>query len=148
MQKDLKSRKPTIFLVVILMLIAALVAAATFFLLYRAAFSQHLHHLSINVNQQAQLIGAVARFDRKHADYYEQDAADATLSQIDDALRSQSSLKGYEEFIVGRRSGDTINVISRTKSFLISTNVQQAAAMSRDVVKSLQQPEANEVAWL
>ncbi len=32
--------------------------------------------------------------------------------------------------------------------FLISTNVQQAAAMSRDVVKSLQQPEANEVAWL
>ncbi len=34
------------------------------------------------------------------------------------------------------------------KGFLISTNVQQAAAMSRDVVKSLQQPEANEVAWL
>ncbi len=32
--------------------------------------------------------------------------------------------------------------------YLISTNVQQAAAMSRDVVKSLQQPEANEVAWL
>ncbi len=34
------------------------------------------------------------------------------------------------------------------KRYLISTNVQQAAAMSRDVVKSLQQPEANEVAWL
>ncbi len=36
----------------------------------------------------------------------------------------------------------------KTKKNLISTNVQQAAAMSRDVVKSLQQPEANEVAWL
>ncbi|WP_177418815.1 EAL domain-containing protein [endosymbiont of Lamellibrachia barhami] len=118
MRKDLKSRKPTIFLVVILMLIAALVAAATFILLYRAAFSQHLHHLSINVNQQAQLIGAVARFDRKHAVYYAQDAVNATLSQIDDALRSQSSLKGSEEFIVGRRLGDTIKVISRTKNFV------------------------------
>ncbi len=37
---------------------------------------------------------------------------------------------------------------SKANLFLISTNVQQAAAMSRDVVKSLQQPEANEVAWL
>jgi PAS domain S-box-containing protein len=76
--------------------------------LYRTAFEQERAHLLQNVDDQAHLMDAVARFDRKHSAGSLRSSEDATLSQIKEAFNHYPSVGQIAEIIVAQQKGDDI----------------------------------------
>jgi PAS domain S-box-containing protein len=102
-------RKILFHSILITALIAISVSGVTNWILYKAAFHQEKISLKEIVTGQAQLIDAVARFDRQHSGYdHTEGARGATLSQVIDSHKQSDGIGETGEFLLGQQEGDEI----------------------------------------
>ena len=100
--------KRIVWLILIMMVAVTVSTAVTITVLYQTAFEQERLHLIQNVDDQAHLMDAVARFDQEHhVDDPSASEAD-TLSQIQDAFDHYTSYGQIAEIVVARREGTNI----------------------------------------
>lgn len=103
----MSDNKRIVWLIVIMMTAVSLSTAVAIRVLYKTAFELERKHLIQNVDDQAHLMEAVARFDRLHQDDPGSSEA-ATLSQIENAYDHYPSYGQLAEIAVARREGDRI----------------------------------------
>ncbi|RDH86646.1 MAG: hypothetical protein DIZ78_07005 [endosymbiont of Escarpia spicata] len=103
-----------------MLLVAAGVGAAAIVMLYQTAFEQQRLSLMTIVKSQARLLEAVASFDLEHAPHYKQNPTEATLSQVDTAFQQYAVEGSSKEFVLGRRSGESIEILIRSSTLPIS----------------------------
>jgi len=97
------------FSILTMSVIAIVVSSTVIYFLYRRALDQQRASLTETVESQAQLIGAVARFDRLFSeDDNPEGAAAATISQIVDAHNRFNGIGRTGEFTLARLVGNEI----------------------------------------
>ena len=102
----MKNRFQTVFYVTALIAgIASVAVMVTVGLLYNAAFNQTRKQLADTVNSHANLIEAVAKYDRIHSP---EDSVNATISQIVDAHRQDKGFGETGEFTLATLKNDMI----------------------------------------
>jgi PAS domain S-box-containing protein len=100
--------KRIVWLIVIMMAAVTVSTAVAIAVLYRTAFEQERAHLLQNVDDQAHLMEAVARFDQEHGQGNLLGSQAATLSQIKNAFDHYPSVGQIAEIAVAQRQGDEI----------------------------------------
>ncbi len=101
-------RMRIVWLVVVMMAAVTVSTTVAITVLYNTAFDQERAHLIQNVDDQAHLMEAVARFDREHHPGDAAESADATLSQIESAFDHYPSDGQVAEIAVAQLIGDEI----------------------------------------
>lgn len=109
------SDKTRLFILVLIMAFVALsVAGLSVWALYGAALDAEKVRLAGMARQQAHMIEAVARFDRKYSGNDHPEGAEAaTMVQIFEAFGEHEGFGETGEFVIGRRTGDNISFIIR-----------------------------------
>ena len=109
------SDKARLFILVLIMAFVALsVAGLSVWALYGAALDAEKVRLAGMARQQAHMIEAVARFDRKYSGNDHPEGAEAaTMVQIFEAFGEHEGFGETGEFVIGRRTGDNISFIIR-----------------------------------
>jgi PAS domain S-box-containing protein len=97
-----------LWLIVVMMVAVTVSTAVAIAVLYRTAFEQERSHLIQNADDQAHLMDAVARFDRRHITLDYVTSAAATLSQIQNAFDHYPSDGQIAEIAVAQRQGEDI----------------------------------------
>jgi PAS domain S-box-containing protein len=106
------NRSRIAMLYVVLVAACLAVAAVAIGILYRAAFNAERRQLTMTARSQAELIGAVARFDQTHTPPdYPGGAFEATLSQVVQAYSRFRPSDAGEELGVGRLVGDDVEFL-------------------------------------
>jgi diguanylate cyclase (GGDEF)-like protein/PAS domain S-box-containing protein len=100
--------KKNIYLILIMTVIAMLVLSTAITILYNTAIHEERLRLTESVQSQARLIEAVALYDQRHAD---QDAFEATLSQIRSAHEQFEGFGQTGEFTLAMREGANIQFL-------------------------------------
>lgn len=100
-------------LILVMSAVVAVATATAIGLLYRTAYERERLHLIGNVQSQARMMEAMARFDESIRDLHPGTAGSATLTQIRDAYSRQVGLSGTAELTLGRRAGDQIVFLMR-----------------------------------
>lgn len=116
----MKTRKRIFSLIGIMTFAVLFVGGISVCILYRVALEEEQIHLLGEVQSQARLIEAVARFDEAYVQRdHPQGAHAATLSQIKDALEHYSGIGRTGEFTVARLRGGDIEYIFRQRQEVI-----------------------------
>lgn len=97
-----------LWLIVVMMGAVTVSTAVAIAVLYRTAFEQQRSHLIQNADDQAHLMDAVARFDRRHISLDYATSVEATLSQIHNAFDHYPSDGQIAEIAVAQRQGEDI----------------------------------------
>jgi len=101
-------------LLIFVMTAVVLAATATAIsLLYRTAYERERLQLVGNVQSQARMMEAMARFDESHRQLPPASAGSAPLAQIRDAYSRQPAVGNTAELTVARRAGDQIVFLMR-----------------------------------
>lgn len=104
-------------LIVNMTIVTVIVASASIFLLYEAAHKQQAIYLQEITHSQASLLSAVARFDAVNStDNHKDGAAGATISQFIDAHSKQKGFSETGGFILARKDGDIIELITDNRA--------------------------------
>jgi len=91
--------------------IAIAVSASTILLLYRTAYNQTLREMQFSAGTMANLIEAVAQFDKRNSEHtHPQGHWGATMSQVEAGILMQARAQQTGEFIIGRRLGKELQV--------------------------------------
>ncbi|MDH5399253.1 MAG: ATP-binding protein [Cyclobacteriaceae bacterium] len=105
--------KISYLLVSILVLVVVIVNSITITILYNTAFVRESEQLTITARSQANMIDAVARYDRANLDKEDKSVAEkATLSQLLDAHRNFGTFGETGEFTVARLDANHIIYLS------------------------------------
>ncbi len=105
-------RRANLTLIAIMVVIAVTISGVTLAALYQTAFEQTRQNLISTARSQAYLMEAVARFDQKYSSDFPEGSKAATLSQIDNAFKSEGNIGETDEFLLGHRVGDKIVFLS------------------------------------
>lgn len=107
-QTGVQPRKRMLLLVCIMTLtiISTLILSITF--LYRTALNEEKIRLAETAKSQAELINAVAAFDKQYSQDYPEGAKAATLSQIKEAHSHYKGFGDTGEFTLAERVNDSI----------------------------------------
>ena len=98
-------------LVLIMVAVSLAVGGVAIGSLYQAAFEEEREHLVDNVQIQARLMEAVARFDARYSQRDHPDGAvAATLSQIEDAYSRGTHFGKSGAFVIGQKEGGQIGM--------------------------------------
>jgi PAS domain S-box-containing protein len=100
-------------LAAIMMVAVSLSTGAAITVLYHTAFEQEKAHLIESVHDQANLMEAVARFDRAQNEGHPEKAAAETLSQIKVGFEHYPKVGQLAEITIARREGDNIVYVLR-----------------------------------
>lgn len=96
-------------------LIAALTFSISLWLLYQTACERQLRDLAQTADTMANLMEAVAQFDRQHNNNPSPPGIwRATMSQIEQGIARSHFEPGDEELVIGHRAGDVIKILRKT----------------------------------
>lgn len=109
---DFRGKRHLLLAIMVMGTITGAAALLAIQQLYQAALLQQRERLMETAHAQARLIEAVARFDAAHAHtHQDDDAAQATLSQIIEALDSFEGLGRTGGIALARREGDHVRFL-------------------------------------
>jgi len=97
-------------LILAMAVVAVAISASTITLLYRTAYHETLRELADNASTLANVIEAVARFDKRYSSHtHPQGSWGATMSQIEAGMLLQGRALQRGEVLIGRRIGNDLH---------------------------------------
>jgi len=130
----LKHRTNTLHLLIASMAaIAIAVSASTILLLYRTAYEETLREMQYSASTMANLIEAVAQFDKRHSEHtHPQGHWGATMSQVEAGILMRAGAQQTGEVIIGRRLGTELQIFRA----IPGKGLREAARLPFDSVRA------------